>query len=592
MKTILFTLFTFITILTNAQTTYTYTGTGDWDVEENWSPNYPGKTINVEDKVIISTGSVVAIKTLTINGKLTNYGELVSSSFFKNNGIIINENKVNSRSIVENKGVLTNNGTWESSSFFNNSSEFYNNGTFNSYSFFYGNNVSHTGDFNLTTLFNPGSTSSSSVGKYIFDDNLTLSSSLTLTSDISSATEADLIEVKGTVTLSGTLNVKLIDDFIPTLGATYTILTASSVSGTFKKLNFPDTEDGTVFEVSYTANSVILKVVKESIIYTYTGIGDWDVEENWSPSYPGRTINVEDEAIISAGSIVSSNNLTINGKLTNNGELTSSSSFKNNGIVINENKVNSRSIVENKGVLTNNGTWESSSFFNNSSVLNNNGNFNSYSFFYGNNVSHTGDFNLTTLFNPGSTSSSSVGKYIFDDNLTLSNSLTLTSDISSATEADLIEVKGSVTLSGTLKVKLTDDFIPALGTTYTILTASSVSGTFSKLILPDLEDGNVFNVSYNSDSVVLEVVESSLLSIGDDIVSDFIKVVIYPNPALEVLNIDGLLTSQKATIYSILGTKIQVFEVTPSDNKIMINNLSNGFYILSVGNVNYRFLKQ
>ena len=344
--------------------------------------------------------------------------------------------------------------------------------------------------------------------------------------------------------------------------------------------------------ILFTLFTFITILTNAQTTYTYTGTGDWDVEENWSPNYPGKTINVEDKVIISTESVVAIKTLTINGKLTNYGELVSSSFFKNNGIIINENKVNSRSIVENKGVLTNNGTWESSSFFNNSSVLNNNGTFNSYSFFYGNNVSHTGDFNLTTLFNPGSTSSSSVGKYIFDDNLTLSNSLTLTSDISSATEADLIEVKGSVTLSGTLKVKLTDDFIPALGTTYTILTASSVSGTFSKLILPDLEDGNVFNVSYNSDSVVLEVVESSLLSIGDDIVSDFIKVVIYPNPSSEVLNIDGLLTSQKATIYSILGTKIQVFEVNPSDNKIMINNLSNGFYILSVGNVNYRFLKQ
>ena len=52
--------------------------------------------------------------------------------------------------------------------------------------------------------------------------------------------EHDQLIVTGTATLDGTLSVALIDDFVPLISETFTVMTYGSVSGIFCSLLVPD----------------------------------------------------------------------------------------------------------------------------------------------------------------------------------------------------------------------------------------------------------------------------------------------------------------------------------------------------------------
>jgi fibronectin-binding autotransporter adhesin len=73
-------------------------------------------------------------------------------------------------------------------------------------------------------------------------------------------TKYSQLKVTGTASLGGTLTAGLINGFTPTVGQTFTVLTASSVSGTFSNstISINSTEH---FAVSYTSTSVVLTVV-------------------------------------------------------------------------------------------------------------------------------------------------------------------------------------------------------------------------------------------------------------------------------------------------------------------------------------------
>ena len=82
-------------------------------------------------------------------------------------------------------------------------------------------------------------------------------------------------------------------------------------------------------------------------------------------------------------------------------------------------------------------------------------------------------------------------------------------------EFDVLTVVDDATLDGTLEVALADMFEPALGSTYTILTAQNgaVTGQFSTTELPEF-DGRTFEVIYNPTSVELQVISTGSLN-GD-----------------------------------------------------------------------------
>ena len=70
----------------------------------------------------------------------------------------------------------------------------------------------------------------------------------------------DAIAVQGPVSLGGTLNVSLIDGFVPIAGDTFTIITANFISGDFDLLTLPKLPPPRFWEVIQDENSVALHV--------------------------------------------------------------------------------------------------------------------------------------------------------------------------------------------------------------------------------------------------------------------------------------------------------------------------------------------
>ena len=79
-----------------------------------------------------------------------------------------------------------------------------------------------------------------------------------------------------------------------------------------------------------------------------------------------------------------------------------------------------------------------------------------------------------------------------------------------AGQFDTTTVGGAATLGGTLTVSLINSFTPALGHSFTILSANSVSGVFSSANLPALASGLGWHVTYNAGSVVLSVISATV----------------------------------------------------------------------------------
>lgn len=70
-------------------------------------------------------------------------------------------------------------------------------------------------------------------------------------------TQYDKISVIGNATVDGNLIVSLINGFIPSGGQSFTLLEATSLSGTFSNVNFP-TVNGISWAIMYTSTSVIV----------------------------------------------------------------------------------------------------------------------------------------------------------------------------------------------------------------------------------------------------------------------------------------------------------------------------------------------
>ena len=69
-----------------------------------------------------------------------------------------------------------------------------------------------------------------------------------------------------------------------------------------------------------------------------------------------------------------------------------------------------------------------------------------------------------------------------------------------------LAVSNGVSLNGILEIKLAKKFVPAVGTNFTVLTASVVSGQFSSVKGTSINSNEHFEVNYNSGSVVLTAV--------------------------------------------------------------------------------------
>ena len=128
------------------------------------------------------------------------------------------------------------------------------------------------------TLFGNGGTVAAHVyssGTVIPADSLTATGKLAITgaytqtaagaldANIAGASSGqfNVLNVTGAATIGGTLNIGLLDKFVPAVGDTFEILTAKKVTGTFATVNGTKINDSEHFTVTYNADNVTLTVV-------------------------------------------------------------------------------------------------------------------------------------------------------------------------------------------------------------------------------------------------------------------------------------------------------------------------------------------
>jgi hypothetical protein len=63
------------------------------------------------------------------------------------------------------------------------------------------------------------------------------------------------------ISLSGTLNIKNLNSFIPAVGSTFTIVTGGAITGQFTTVNGLNIDSSEKFRVDYNPTSVTLTVV-------------------------------------------------------------------------------------------------------------------------------------------------------------------------------------------------------------------------------------------------------------------------------------------------------------------------------------------
>jgi hypothetical protein len=78
---------------------------------------------------------------------------------------------------------------------------------------------------------------------------------------ITAGSQYSQVAVSNRASLNGTLNIKLINGFVPAIGATFTILPAGMRTGTFSTVNGTSINSTEHFVVDYTPTAVTLKVV-------------------------------------------------------------------------------------------------------------------------------------------------------------------------------------------------------------------------------------------------------------------------------------------------------------------------------------------
>jgi serralysin len=131
------------------------------------------------------------------------------------------------------------------------------------------------------------------------DGNYTQANAATLEIQLRNLADFDALIVTGTASLNGTLTVQLAEDFVPTAGDRFDILTAiDGVAGTFTELLLPDIGAFLALNAIYESNSVGLTVIPLSVSLPGDFDGDGDVDGRdflvWQRGGTPNPLSIED----------------------------------------------------------------------------------------------------------------------------------------------------------------------------------------------------------------------------------------------------------------------------------------------------------
>lgn len=257
-------------------------------------------TINLDKQLAGSLYSYTNQSTGIINniGQQSNF--LINNSFvkFQNLGSLTTETPTTNKGdfVNDTSGTFKLNGIY--SSFENTTgATFTNSGTFITKNSVYNigsytNNNLHTGNanFNSSIFINnsngiiaPSTDTGSGIGTLSFLNSLTNNGQINIEIGGTNASNTfDKVNVTGTATLGGVLNVSLLNNYQPPIGSqTYTILTATTRTGTFATVNFPNLS-GTTWAITYNPTNVVISS-------TTTALATNDFQFAGFKAYPNPT---------------------------------------------------------------------------------------------------------------------------------------------------------------------------------------------------------------------------------------------------------------------------------------------------------------
>jgi T5SS/PEP-CTERM-associated repeat protein len=116
----------------------------------------------------------------------------------------------------------------------------------------------------------------------------------------------------------------------------------------------------------------------------------------------------------------------------------------------------------------------------------------------------SGTVTFNDVFEPGD----GIGRVLFDGDVTLGTSSILRMELGGTipgAEHDQLDVLGNVTLGGTLNVVLTAGFAPQDGDLFTLMVYDSSGGSFSAENYPPLDDGLLWDLRADGDTLTLAV---------------------------------------------------------------------------------------
>ena len=135
-----------------------------------------------------------------------------------------------------------------------------------------------------------------SPGSLAISGDYTQSAGGELAVELASFSSFDQLVVTGNATLAGMLTVNLIDGFTPSIGQTFTILTADDLDGVFTTETLPSVP-GLFFDVIYNPNSVVL-TVRPAFTADFDEDGDVDGDDltRWRNNFDTGTTHTTGDA--------------------------------------------------------------------------------------------------------------------------------------------------------------------------------------------------------------------------------------------------------------------------------------------------------
>ena len=262
--------------------------------------------------------------------------------------------------------------------------------------------------------------------------------------------------------------------------------------------------------------------------------------------------------------------LTTETSITNKGDFLNDTSgtFKLNGIYSSFENIAGATFT-NSGTFITKNSVDNIGIFTNNNLHTGNANFNSSIFVN----------NTNGIIAPSTDSGSGIGTLGFLSGLTNNGNINI--EIGGATAGntyDVVNVTGTATLGDVLNVTLFNNYQPPIGTqTYTILNATTRTGTFATVNLPTLS-GTTWAITYNPTNVVITSTTTALATNN----FQFAGFEAYPNPTNDILNLKNSQNIDNITVFDLLGKEVLTQKINATESQIDISTLSSGMYLIKV----------